>query len=330
MRELGAPPHGVGTILATLVEAAIDLEAGKFASAERLLGVAETAAQINGKTGLNSLVSQWFARLATARGHEAAASSYLTEARFAFPAPSPTVRAGFAVEELRQAIVFSPERATELLSGLPDRVETQLLRARLAIAQGDLAAADALLATIPPALTTRERVELGVLRALVASDRDVAAAHAYLREALRLGRPEGFYRTILEQGSGVSDLLESFSPDGALAPYVGELVAMADAAVAPLRQGSVTGFVEQLSPREVTVLRYLPSRLTNQEIAAQLFVSMNTLKTHQKRIYRKLGARLAPPRGRHRPGQQADLTAAGGDQNHPGAGDASVAGMARA
>ena len=88
------------------MEAAIDLEAGKFASAERLLGVAETAAQNNGKTGLNSLVSQWFARLATAKGHEAAASSYLTEARFAFPAPSPTVRAGFAVEELRQAIVF--------------------------------------------------------------------------------------------------------------------------------------------------------------------------------------------------------------------------------
>ena len=149
---------------------------------------------------------------------------------------------------------------------------------------------NALLATIPAALTTRERVELGVLRALVASDRDVAAAHAYLRDALRLGRPEGFYRTILEQGSGVSDLLGSFSPDGALAPYVGELVAMADAAVAPLRQVSVTGFVEQLSPREVTVLRYLPSRLTNQEIAAQLFVSVNTLKTHQKRIYRKLGA----------------------------------------
>ena len=149
------------------MEAAIDLEAGKFASAERLLGVAETAAQNNGKTGLNSLVAQWFARL---------------------------------------------------------------------------------------------------------------------------GRPEGFYRTILEQGSGVSDLPGSFSPDGALAPYVGELVAMADGAVAPLRQVSATGFVEQLSPREVTVLRYLPSRLTNQEIAAQLFVSVNTLKTHQKRIYRKLGA----------------------------------------
>ena len=288
--ELGAPPHGVGTILATLVEAAIELEAGKFASTERLLGLAETAAHNNGKTGLNSLVSQWFARLATARGHEAAAASYLTEARFAFPAPSPTVRAGFAVEELRQAIVFSPEWATELLSELPDRVETQLLRARLAIAQEDLAAADALLATIAGSLTTRERVELGVLRALVVSDRDVAAAHAYLREALRLGRPEGLYRTILEQGPGVSDLLGSFSPDGALAPYVRELVAMADAAVAPLRQSRVTAFVEQLSPREVTVLRYLPSRLTNQEIAAELFVSMNTLKTHQKRIYRKLGA----------------------------------------
>jgi LuxR family maltose regulon positive regulatory protein len=47
--------------------------------------------------------------------------------------------------------------------------------------------------------------------------------------------------------------------------------------------------VERLSSREVTVLRYLCSRLTYREIAAALFVSLNTLKTHVKSVYRKLG-----------------------------------------
>jgi LuxR family maltose regulon positive regulatory protein len=47
--------------------------------------------------------------------------------------------------------------------------------------------------------------------------------------------------------------------------------------------------IEQFSNRERAVLRYLPSRLDNAEIAAELRVSINTLKTHLKHIYRKLG-----------------------------------------
>jgi LuxR family maltose regulon positive regulatory protein len=288
--QLGAPPDDTGTILATVVGAALDLEAGRWAAAGRQLSAAKTAAEALGSTDLSSLISRWSARLATDQGHEEAAASYLTEARFAFAAPSQSVRAELAVEELRQAISFAPERGTELLSELPDRVESKLLRARLAISLGEPSAADELLGGLDTAQTKRERVEAGVLRALVAFGHDVPAAHAYLRRALSLGRTEGFWRTVIGQGLAVSGLLRSFSPDQTLAAYTGELITMADAALAPLRQTTVTDFVEQLSSREVTVLRYLPSRLTSHEIAAQLFVSMNTLKTHLKTIYRKLGA----------------------------------------
>ncbi|MGH9258921.1 MAG: response regulator transcription factor, partial [Acidimicrobiales bacterium] len=48
------------------------------------------------------------------------------------------------------------------------------------------------------------------------------------------------------------------------------------------------GLVETLSDRELSVLRYLPSRLSNREIGAELFVSLNTVKSHLKTIYRKL------------------------------------------
>ncbi len=47
---------------------------------------------------------------------------------------------------------------------------------------------------------------------------------------------------------------------------------------------------EVLSPREFVVMTYLPTRMTNREIAAKLFISTNTLKTHVKAIYRKLDA----------------------------------------
>ena len=47
--------------------------------------------------------------------------------------------------------------------------------------------------------------------------------------------------------------------------------------------------LEPLSQRELEVLRYLPTMLSNAEIAGELFVSVNTVKTHTRSIYRKLG-----------------------------------------
>ena len=47
--------------------------------------------------------------------------------------------------------------------------------------------------------------------------------------------------------------------------------------------------IEQLTERELSVLRYLPTQLTQRDIAAELYVSLNTVKTHCKATYRKLG-----------------------------------------
>ncbi len=48
--------------------------------------------------------------------------------------------------------------------------------------------------------------------------------------------------------------------------------------------------VEQLTERETAVLRYLPTKMSQREIASELYVSLNTVKTHCSAIYRKLGA----------------------------------------
>jgi len=60
------------------------------------------------------------------------------------------------------------------------------------------------------------------------------------------------------------------------------------------RQTAVPWPVLALTDREREVLRLLPSRLTQEEIAGELFVSRNTLKFHLRLIYRKLGARSRP------------------------------------
>jgi LuxR family maltose regulon positive regulatory protein len=55
------------------------------------------------------------------------------------------------------------------------------------------------------------------------------------------------------------------------------------------RPRRVPELVEQLSERELAVLRYLPTQLTQRDIAGQLYVSLNTVKSHSQAVYRKLG-----------------------------------------
>jgi len=61
-------------------------------------------------------------------------------------------------------------------------------------------------------------------------------------------------------------------------------------AVICLAEGELLSPPEELSPSELRVLRYLPTNLTRPEIARELYVSINTVNTHLRNIYFKLGA----------------------------------------
>ena len=56
-----------------------------------------------------------------------------------------------------------------------------------------------------------------------------------------------------------------------------------------LNRDELPAFLEPLTERERAVLEYLPSMMSNAEIAQQMLVSVNTVKTHLKAVYRKLG-----------------------------------------
>ena len=88
---------------------------------------------------------------------------------------------------------------------------------------------------------------------------------------------------------------EEISRGSALAtrmPYVAR-AQQASAANARLSQGvrrsPSPGLIEPISGRELSVLRLLPSSLTPREIAGELYLSLNTVKTHTRALYRKLG-----------------------------------------
>ena len=67
-----------------------------------------------------------------------------------------------------------------------------------------------------------------------------------------------------------------------------DLLAQANGPAAPPGDAALPR--EALTRSEVRVLRYLPTNLSTREIAAELYLSTNTVKTHQRHLYQKLGA----------------------------------------
>ena len=131
-------------------------------------------------------------------------------------------------------------------------------------------------------------VEAMVLLAL-AHDAAGARPHALsvLGDALARAHIERFVRTVLEAGPGINGLLKAAVRHGREADQAAAFLSAADAAVPVARPRQ--GLVDELSSRELDVLRLLRSDLSGPEIAAELMVSLNTVRTHTKSIFMKLG-----------------------------------------
>ena len=131
-------------------------------------------------------------------------------------------------------------------------------------------------------------IEILVLQALTDHARgDVPGALAALERALTLAEPEGYVRLFASEGPPMASLLRAAAKQGIAPSYIHRLLAAVNSSEdrPPLRQG----LIEPLSERELEVLRLLASDLDGPDIARELSVSLNTLRTHTKNIYAKLG-----------------------------------------
>jgi LuxR family transcriptional regulator, maltose regulon positive regulatory protein len=115
---------------------------------------------------------------------------------------------------------------------------------------------------------------------------DLRAALASLHRALALAEPEGYVRTFVDEGPPMAVLLRAMAERGSAPAYVRRLL---DAFDRPKEAPVQRGLIDPLSPRELDVLRLLSSQLDGPDIARRLFVSLNTVRTHTKNIYAKLG-----------------------------------------
>jgi LuxR family maltose regulon positive regulatory protein len=175
------------------------------------------------------------------------------------------------------------DRAARLIDGLRPGIGRRLLEVRWSLAAGDADRARALLGGAV-AGNLRDRLVVDLLHArLAAATGDAGDRDRRVRAAADRARSQGFRRIFLDEAPELVPVLH------ALADEHGELRPLSDE-VATVAADSGLGRGEPLTERELSVLRYLQSQLTHHEIASQLGISTNTLKTHTRALYRKLGA----------------------------------------
>ena len=148
---------------------------------------------------------------------------------------------------------------------------------------------DRLLAEATKGGRTGTVIEISVLQALARrGGGDTGPSLGALERALSLAEPEGYVRVFVQEGQPMAALLKLAAKRRIAPDYARRL----HAAISPLEGKAEThpGLIEALSERELDVLRLLRSDLGGPDIARELRVSENTMRTHTKNIYEKLGA----------------------------------------
>jgi LuxR family transcriptional regulator, maltose regulon positive regulatory protein len=264
-------------------------------AAEQHLACARGALSATDGRQLHFLLAKLAARIAGASGQPT--EGLRTLASFE------TRRGGAAASPLEQAALTSIR--ARLLAAVGDRataetvltpvrrrsLDVEVTAARLLLGSGDAEAALDVLQSAREAQLTGvhlvAEMEREVTEAL-AFDRikDAPRADAALERALLLSEASGHRLPFLDGGPRMQSLLRD---------HGGTQVARARELLVAFQPGPQDRPVVAAAPlvpftdREIALLRYLPTPLSNREIASELFVSTNTVKTHLRSIYQKLG-----------------------------------------
>ncbi|TFB48154.1 LuxR C-terminal-related transcriptional regulator [Cryobacterium tagatosivorans] len=152
---------------------------------------------------------------------------------------------------------------------------------------------DRLLAAAEAGGRTGSAIEILVLRALaLGAQGRTALALQPLQRALALAEPEGYLRIFADEGEPLTALLGATADAGILPDYVRRL---RQAMRQTTGDGvSLGGIPDPLSERELHVLRLLATELSGPQIARELYVSLNTLRTHTRHIFGKLDVNSRP------------------------------------
>lgn len=237
----------------------------------------------------------FLARLLLTRGDAAGAAVILSKAdqvvrQHNYVYRMPEVAATQVLTLLHQGDLAAAAR-------LAETHELPISQARVHLAQGDPAAALAVLVPYRELMEAKgwedERLRVMVLQAVALhahGEKDKAVQ--LLGDALALAEPGGFIRIFVDEGMPMVRLLSAAAAQGIRPDYTGKLLAVFEAEEQKDKDKSylphTQPLIEPLSQRELEVLQLIAQGLSNHEISERLFLALDTVKGHNRRIYGKL------------------------------------------
>jgi len=246
------------------------------------------------------------ARLKLARGDAAGAARILAQTEQIIRQKNFTIRLPDIAAD--QVLVLLYQGNVTAAAQLAQQYNLPLSRARVFIAQNDPTAALTVLEMFSqqPELErwTNERIIVMVLQAIAyRMHGDVDQAMKALSDALVLAEPSGVIRTLVDEGPQVAKLLSEALSLGIMPDYVSRLLAAfateqkpstVDLQILPEASMNKSDLVidqtliDPLSQRELEVLRLIAQGLSNHEICRCLFLALDTVKGHNRKIFNKL------------------------------------------
>jgi LuxR family transcriptional regulator, maltose regulon positive regulatory protein len=240
----------------------------------------------------------FLARLKLAQGDVPGAASILAEAgqsarQHNFVHRMPDVAGAQVLTLLRQDNLAAAAQ-------LAQTHQLPISQARVHLAQGDPSTALAVLEPLRRQTDAKgwadERLEVMVLQAVAHQahgERDEAVQ--LLGDALAQAEPGGFIRMFVDEGIPMARLLSEAAAHGIMPDYTSRLLAVFEAEAQmsedrsyPPSAPPAHSLTEPLSQRELEVLQLIAQGLSNREISERLFLALDTVKGHNRRIYGKL------------------------------------------
>ena len=280
------------------------LTQGRIEEAERALERAERTVRIEADpaAGMRLYYGRGMLEFVCGR-HDAALHAFRTAQRLAGSLVTPHTLAPRLRSHLLQTEARAGEaaRVEQALADMDraerERGEIRIAEAALRLAQDDAQAATAVLAPVIDGSAPLDNAHLWDVQAFllqaIACDAlsDAAGARRALERALDLAEPEGLLYPFLYDPA--PDLLARHREYGTahkrLIAEILDALAGREPGAQPTGPAGPRRLREPLSHAEARVLRYLPTKLSAPEIADELYLSVNTVKTHMRHLYDKLG-----------------------------------------